>query len=135
AEPGLVRPLRWLFTEALMTIRPLALALCVCLASRAGAEDWPQWRGPDRTGVSKETGLLKAWPKDGPKLLWTFKKAGEAHSSFAVVGDKLYTLGTRGNDEIVLVLDVNNGTELWMAKIGPIFEAFGDWGHGPRSTP
>ena len=58
---------------------PRLLAPSVCalaaLALLAGA-DWPQWRGPDRTDVSKETGLLKTWPKGGPKLLWTFEHAG-----------------------------------------------------------
>src|SRR5205823_9432118 len=72
---------------------------------------------------------------EGPKLLWTYKNAGEGFSSFAVVGETLYTLGTRGGDEVVLALDVNKGTEKWSAKIGPIFKAGGNWGHGPRSTP
>src|SRR5580704_7996945 len=110
-----------------------ATSLSLCAAD-IGPTDWPQWRGPERTGVSKETGLLKTWPKDGPKLLWTFKDAGAAHSSFAVVGDMLYTLGTRGGDEVVLALDVKTGKEVWSAPIGPIFKAFGNWGHGPRST-
>ena len=118
-----------------MAMRFLAMAAFLFGVSSAKADDWPQWRGPDRSGVSKETGLLKTWPKEGPKLLWTYKNAGAAHSSCAVVGDKLYTLGTRGPDEIVIALDVSKGTELWMAKIGTIYEAFGNWGHGPRSTP
>ncbi|HWY86990.1 MAG TPA: PQQ-binding-like beta-propeller repeat protein [Gemmataceae bacterium] len=120
-----------------MVIR-LALAFIMLSMSAVWANDWPQWRGPDRSGVSKETGLLKAWPKDGPKLLWTFKNAGEAFSSLAVVGDTVYTLGTRGPDEIVLALDVRDGTEVWSATIGTIFKAGGvggDWGHGPRCTP
>ncbi|MCI0739036.1 MAG: polyvinylalcohol dehydrogenase, partial [Gemmataceae bacterium] len=62
-------------------------------AALSFAADWPQWRGPERTGVSKETGLLKSWPEKGPKLLWTYKNAGLGFSSFAIVGDRLYTLG------------------------------------------
>jgi outer membrane protein assembly factor BamB len=120
-----------------MNLRLLAYTLVIVFTAvaHAGADDWPQWRGPDRSGVSKETGLLKAWPKDGPKLLWTFKNAGEGFSSCAIVGNTLYTLGTRAGDEIVLAVDVNGGTEAWFATIGPIFKAFGNWGHGPRSTP
>src|SRR5262249_10602860 len=57
------------------------------------------------------------------------------HSSFAVLGDKCYVLGTRGPDEVIIALDAKTGNELWMAKIGTIYEAFGNWGHGPRSTP
>ena len=60
-------------------------------ASLAGAADWPQWRGPDRTGVSKETGLLSKWPEKGPPLLWTYRNAGLGFSSFAIVDGKLYT--------------------------------------------
>ena len=80
--------------------------------------------------------MLKEWPKEGPKLAWTFKNAGSGFSSFAVVGGKLYTLGTRDKDEIILALDATTGNELWTAKIGPIFTFKGnDWGDGPRSTP
>jgi outer membrane protein assembly factor BamB len=105
-------------------------------ASLASAADWPQWRGPHRTGVSKETGLLKKWPDKGPPLAWTYRDAGLGFSSFAVVKDTLYTLGTRGEDEIVIALDAAKGKELWTAKIGPIFTFKGNqWGDGPRGTP
>src|SRR5581483_7397398 len=53
------------------------------------AADWPQWRGPDRSDVSSETGLLKSWPKSGPPLLWTNNKLGVGYSGPAVVGDKI----------------------------------------------
>jgi outer membrane protein assembly factor BamB len=98
--------------------------------------DWPQWRGPERSGIAKETGLLQKWPEGGPKLLWTYREAGLGFSSFTVVGDKLYTLGSRGDDEIVLALDAAGGKELWTAKIGPIFTfKINKWGDGPRGTP
>ena len=47
----------------------IALALPASALS-AAAHDWPQWRGPDRSDVSKETGLLKTWPAGGPKRVW-----------------------------------------------------------------
>src|SRR5260370_6720135 len=47
----------------------------------ARAADWPQWRGPERNGISQETGLLKEWPKEGPKLLWQVKDIGFGYSS------------------------------------------------------
>src|SRR6516162_1994668 len=75
------------------------------------ADDWPQWRGPNRDGVSKETGLLKEWPKGGPKLLWTFKKAGAGYSCPAIVGDRLYTMGARDGDEYLICLDIKAPTE------------------------
>jgi outer membrane protein assembly factor BamB len=111
----------------------------LCLAFLAGpgrAADWPQWRGPDRSGVSRETGLLKAWPKKGPKLLWTYREAGIGFSGPAVVGDRLYTLGARGDTEYVIALDVKTGQEVWHTKVGPIYTFPGNsYGDGPRSTP
>jgi len=74
-----------------------SLNLCTPL----NGADWPQWRGPDRNDVSKETGLLKKWPKQGPQLLWTYKNAGTGYSAPALVGDRLYLLGARGGDEYV----------------------------------
>src|SRR5947209_6253096 len=114
------------------------LVLVTALASTVAvtAADWPQWRGPNRDGVSKETGLLKSWPKDGPKLLWTFKEAGIGYSGPAIVGNRLYTLGARGESEFVIVLDTQSGKELWAKPIGPTFTFKGnEWGDGPRSTP
>jgi hypothetical protein len=55
----------------------------------AAAGDWPQWRGPDRTDVSNETGLLKSWPEGGPKRVWLFEKAGLGYSGPAIVAGKL----------------------------------------------
>ncbi|HMJ64906.1 MAG TPA: polyvinylalcohol dehydrogenase, partial [Candidatus Binatia bacterium] len=95
--------------------------------------DWPQWRGPDRTAVSKEAGLLKNWPQSGPKRLWIYEKAGYGYSGPSVAKGKLFTIGTREDSECVLALDADNGTELWAAKIGPIWE--NDRGGGPRGNP
>jgi outer membrane protein assembly factor BamB len=114
----------------------LVVAACLAAGSLGLAEDWPQWRGPERTGISKETGLLKTWPKQGPALLWTSKKLGLGFSGPAIVGDRLYTLGAQDEMTYVIALDVEKGTELWRTKVGPIFTfADNDWGDGPRSTP
>src|SRR5438309_1825467 len=99
-------------------IRQLAvtLSVAVLLFARTGrmvrADDWPQWLGPDRTNVSKETGLLRSWPQDGPKLLWTFEKAGVGYSGPAVVGDRLYTMGGRDGTSYVFALDVKSAKEV-----------------------
>ena len=79
---------------------------CVSAVALASA-DWPQWRGPDRDDVSKETGLLKKWPTDGPPLLWTFGNAGQGYSGPAIVGDRLYLMGARGDSEFVYALDLS----------------------------
>lgn len=116
----------------------LASIIGLTVASFALADDWPQFRGPDRTGVSKEKGLLKAWPKGGPKLVWTYKDAGQGHASVAVVKGVLYTLGTDMGfkDDIIIALDEKTGKKLWDHKIGPIYTYKGNaYGDGPRSTP
>src|SRR2546426_10087908 len=105
-----------------MTKTSLAVLCGLALASLARADDWPQFRGPERTGASQEKGLLKVWPKEGPKLAWTFKEAGLGFSTVSVVKGAVYTLGTdmKFQDEYVIALDEKTGSELWRCKIGPI---------------
>ena len=95
--------------------------------------DWPQWRGPDRSDVSQETGLLKSWPEGGPKRVWLYENAGHGYSGPAVVKGKFFTIGTRSGSEILLVLDANTGQELQTIKLGAVLD--NDWGDGPRGTP
>lgn len=97
------------------------------------ADDWPQWRGPDRTDISKETGLLKQWPEGGPKQVWLNKDGGLGYAGFSVVGGKLFTMGARGETEFVIALDANTGKQLWCAEIGVLYP--NNWGDGPRGTP
>lgn len=95
--------------------------------------DWPQWRGPQRTDISPETGLLKEWPEGGPELLWTFEDAGVGYSSFAIVDGKLYTMGAFDQTEYLLCLDATSGKQLWKTEVGPLLKD--GRGDGPRSTP
>ena len=123
----------------------LVLVVCLLAGTLAAADDWPQFRGPNRDGHSKEKGLLKAWPKDGPKLVWTFKDAGLGHSSFAIVKGVLYTLGTdydaknpndSARDEYVIAISEKDGKEIWRTKIAPLYTYKGNtYGDGPRATP
>ena len=110
---------------------PVLLALQT--AALAAPHDWPQWRGPDRSDVSRETGLLQQWPAGGPKKLWTFENAGNGYSGPAIVNGRLFTLGTRDGKEIVLALDAATGKEVWAAPMDGILA--NDWGGGPRGTP
>jgi outer membrane protein assembly factor BamB len=95
--------------------------------------DWPQWRGPDRTEISKDTGLAKTWPQNGPPLLWTWDKAGIGYSGPAVVGDRLYCMGARDETEYVYAVDTKTGKEIWATEIGQRFK--NGYGDGPRCTP
>lgn len=85
------------------------------------AHDWPQWRGPERNGLSRETGLLKEWPKEGPKLLWQLQDIGSGYATPAVVGERLYVLSNEGLDnEFVQALAVNDGRRLWRTRLGKV---------------
>lgn len=95
--------------------------------------DWPQWRGPRRDGISTETGLLQRWPAAGPALAWRVSGAGEGYSSFAVSSGRLYTLGARQNTEYVMAFDAASGKKLWEVANGRRFS--NDRGDGPRATP
>ncbi len=101
--------------------------------STAALEDWPQWRGPHRDGVSAERGLLKEWPKSGPPVAFKISGAGEGYSSFAVAAGRLFTLGARGDREYVIAFDATTGKRLWEVPLGRRFT--NDRGDGPRSTP
>ncbi|OFV94586.1 MAG: hypothetical protein A3H95_00525 [Acidobacteria bacterium RIFCSPLOWO2_02_FULL_64_15] len=110
------------------------LALSTTTAGQSGAStDWPQWRGPDRTGLSKETGLLPQWPAAGPPLVWSISSLGEGYGSMAVAGDRIFVQGSSGRQSMVYALSRADGKGLWSKAIG----SFGvnDRGSGPRGTP
>ena len=106
-----------------MKIRNLALvALALTsVGAVAKADDWAQWRGPKRDGISLEKGLLKAWPKDGPKLVWQLKDIGSGYSTPVVVGNRLYVLSNEGlENEFVRAYSVTSGKLLWSTRLGVV---------------
>jgi outer membrane protein assembly factor BamB len=103
--------------------------------SIVNADDWPQWRGPNRDGISKETGLLKEWPKEGPKLLWSAKDLGSGYSTPSIVGGKVFLISARGDDEFCQALDAKTGTKVWEVKIGGVGKNQIPPYPGSRSTP
>src|SRR5213592_4704970 len=68
------------------------------------AYDWPQWQGPQRTAISRETGLLSSWPKEGPPLLWKANNLGGGYSTPSVVAGRVFGMSFRETDEIVWAL-------------------------------
>lgn len=108
-----------------------ACAASLLLVSTLAAADWPQFRGPNRDGLSPETGLLKSWPKDGPKLLWTATGCGQGYSSPVIVGDKIFTLGDVDGKGCLITfsLDGKPGKTVPFCAANP-----GDLG-GTHSTP
>ena len=95
--------------------------------------DWPQWQGPDRTGLSKETGLLQQWPATGPPLVWSASTVGGGYGSIAVTGDRIFIQGMKGRDSVVFSLKRADGTPVWSKALGP--SGSNDRGSGPRGTP
>lgn len=96
------------------------------------AVDWPQFRGPQRDGVSPETGLLRKWPEGGPAECWR-RPLGEGFSAITVADGELFTLFADAENELAVRLDPETGEEVWRTPIGPRFDE--PLGNGPRSTP
>jgi outer membrane protein assembly factor BamB len=101
-------------------------------AAPAAEAEWPQWRGPNRTAISDEKGLLKQWGEGGPALAWKASGVGQGFSSLAISGGKIFTMGDLGNDQYVFGLNQANGAILWKTKVGA---AWHDEFPGPRGTP
>jgi outer membrane protein assembly factor BamB len=120
-----------------MKHRWLLLTAATLLAGAAGAADWPQWRGPQRTGISRETGLLMRWPAAGPRLLWQSKEVGFGFSTPAVAAGRLYLISNQGlTDESVRAFDANDGKPLWSTRIGKVGKPEQQPSYpGARSTP
>lgn len=99
----------------------LLLPAVALVAFAAAAADWPQWRGPNRNGISPERGLLAEWPAGGPKLLWRNADIGEGYATPIVVGDRIYLLANRGlENEFVQALSVADGKPLWTTRLGNV---------------
>src|SRR5688572_16943772 len=97
-------------------------AWMVCFAAVAAAQvpfnadDWPQWRGPNRDGISLDKGLLKEWPKEGPPMAWQVDSVGVAYSSIAVKDGRIFTQGDLDGVEHIICLDAKDGRTLWAVQ-------------------
>jgi outer membrane protein assembly factor BamB len=123
-----------------LVLSKLSLSLllgAVAFSTPVLAADWPQWRGPQRDGISAETGLLPEWPADGPKLLWQIKTAGTGFSTPSVTNSSIFMLGNEGPDnEFVQALRVSDGTQIWVARLGNVGNPEQKPAYpGARSTP
>lgn len=112
----------------------VAAALTAGLAPATHADDWLQWRGPDRAGISTETGLLDEWPPEGPAVNWQIETLGQGYGTVAVEGDAIYVQGTRDGQSAVFRLRAGDGREVWVRTLGPLYD-HPDRGDGPRSVP
>ncbi len=109
----------------------IALLLCI-IAFPLWSADWPQYRGPNRDGISTETALLKAWPATGPKVLWK-TPIGDGYSGITIANGRLYTMDAKDKDEFIVCMDAASGKEIWRYRADTNF--INDQGNGPRGTP
>jgi len=108
----------------------LLLLSCNNRSHTSSVSEFSQWRGEGRDGVYFETGLLKEWPDEGPKLLWSYEGLGEGYTSVSIVNERLYVTGLTDENLILYVFDLN-GNELTLLNIG---EEWTKNYNGPRST-
>ncbi len=109
-----------------------AAMLSVLCLSFVGSADWPQFQGPDRNGISTETGLARTWPEGGPKVLWSCA-VGAGYGSPSIRDGEVYVLD-RVNDQqdVLRCLSLDTGKELWNYS----YDAPGNVSHnGSRTSP
>lgn len=114
----------------------ITLIFCLTAPGGAGAEDWPQWRGPQRDGVSTEKNWLANWPATGPAKLWS-ARIGDGFSAVTVAGGRVYAIGNRESKDTVYCFDAKTGRILWQYAY-PCAAIQADWTAteaGPRATP
>jgi outer membrane protein assembly factor BamB len=107
------------------------------IASGQKVFEWPCFHGADRTNKSSETGLMKEWPKDGPKLKWTAAGLGEGYSSVSVGGGFLYASGKNSGQTYVFCFDLE-GKPIWKKPNGDAWSttlSYASSYTGARSTP
>ncbi len=149
------RPRGW----ALFVISGLVASLTGAVGAESGTDDWPQFRGTYRDGISRETGLLDSWPEGGPKERWR-QPLGEGYSAISVADGRLYTMYAEAPAEVTTeaaaetaqdsepaeeavkpvatteyaaAFDAATGKELWRTAVGERIVT--EFGNGPRSTP
>ncbi len=142
------RPFSWPSLFAILALITLQLGL-PAETHRAHADDWPQWMGPERDGVWRETGILKTFPADGPRVRWR-TKIGGGYAGPAVVEGRVYVTdkqlptgetdpanpferGRRAATERVLCLDDKDGSILWKHEYDCPYTV--SYPAGPRTTP
>ena len=91
-----------------------------CAAGFLVAEDWPQWRGPHRDGVSTDKQLLHEWPDGGPRVAWQTDLAGVGYASVVVKDGRVITQGDLNGIEHVIAFNENDGKVLWAVQPDPV---------------
>ena len=111
----------------------IAAALLVSAVALGQAADWPNWRGPDYSGISQETDWFEKWGSSGPKRLWN-ASVGTGFATVSVADGRVFTMGNKSNRDTVYALEEATGDILWRHSYS---EALGDglYDGGPNTTP
>ncbi|TDI93777.1 MAG: hypothetical protein E2O77_02225 [Caldithrix sp.] len=106
------------------------------LCQQARSQDWLQWGGPNGDFTIDAKGLAEKWPADGPKQLWK-RPLGLGYSAILYKGDRLFTMYSKGNKEIIISLDAKTGKTIWeysyARELWPEMRMY--FGPGPNATP
>ncbi len=112
-------------------LKLIVSALLILISANNSNCQLYEWRGPDRTGIYNETGLLKKWPAGGPSLLWETEGMGDGYSSPTVTNDAVYVTGRKDDSDILIALTLD-GKKKWEIAYGKAWVA----NHtGTRGTP
>src|SRR5947209_917372 len=114
-SPSMRKCSRWCLLFLLCA--PVDLAAAETTTFRPKPYDWPQWQGPERTTISRETGLLASWPKQGPPLRWKAHGLGGGYSTPSVAAGRILGMSFRDHDEVVWALAEDTGRALWSTRI------------------
>jgi outer membrane protein assembly factor BamB len=124
------------FSEAFKSRRHrahwLTFVFCLGVAGVAQSQDWSQFLGPQRNGISAEVGLLEQLPPDGPKIVWRVP-GGVGMSGVAISGKHAITMWNTANGQVVASLNPENGETNWQTSLAAPYE--NSMGDGPRATP
>jgi len=111
----------------------LSSAFTLAVTLTLSAADWPQFRGPNRDGISKETGLLKEWSKDGPAKVWQVKGLGVGFGTPSIANGMIFGMGIRDEKDGVWALKESDGSELWFTPFDDARKP--NQNNGPSGTP
>lgn len=112
----------------------ISIAVLAATPGLVRADDWPQFLGPNRDSVSQETGLLRTWGKEGPKVLWK-KPVGEGFSGPVIAGDRLIVFHRAGDEEVIECWNAADGKPQWKHAYSTSYQDQLGKGDGPRATP
>ena len=131
--------MRYVLANLLMAIGRAIILILVGLlcsgvmqAAAAETDCWPRFHGPKADNISTETALLRQWPEQGPRLLWTAKSIGKGFTGVAIADGRIYTTGDVGDDLVIFALDMG-GQIQWQFKNGAAWTQSGP--PGARGTP